>query len=131
MRKIFLALCISAVAFTACKKDDAVAKTPQELAVAKWAVDKQIDNDYYSSTNHPDTTYGTTADYADFRNDGKVYLYIYGQRDTSTYSVQNATSMTIDGDPYTIVKLDNNNFQIYSKDTYGVDYYESTIYLKK
>jgi hypothetical protein len=63
----------------------------------------------------------------------KVYTYLFGSRDTSTYALSGDTKVVIDGtDIFDIKTLTNNSFIMYNKDNgSGTDYEEITFTMKK
>jgi hypothetical protein len=135
MKKTILFFAVAAIvsiSFSACKKDKAEATTTQKIQT-KW----NFESEFYHSVQpglpeYRDTLVGLVGEYADFRTDNKVYSYIDGYYDTTTYSIVGDTKIVIDGDTNTIQTLNESKFTIYRKDiTSTADYTELTINLKK
>ena len=119
MRKtLTLIVCAAAVLMmfaTACKKDS---KSPQELILGKWKFDTYSYKEVDGGDIDEDTEDMSAANYyLDFRSDGKVYMYMYGDYDTASYSIPNAKSLIIDGDNVTLSTLSEKKFTIYYKET--------------
>ena len=83
-------------------------------------------NDHYNNTDYRDTLFGTPSDIIDFRTDGKVYTNVFGQYDTSTYSVPSETQLIIDTTTFNIQTLTDNTLKLYSKETDRANYTEET-----
>jgi hypothetical protein len=115
----------------ACKKDPVKETTPQEKIAGKWLVDTRISNEHYADQDHINSMPGNGYDYADFRTDGKVYSEIAGDKDTMSYSVPSLTHLVISGIDFDIRSLNQNSFSFYRKATYGTDFDEMTIVLKR
>lgn len=123
MRKtLTLLVCAAAVLMmfgTACKKDS---KSPQELILGKWKFDTYAYKEVDGGVVDEDTEDASSANYyLDFRSDGKVYMYMYGDYDTSSYSIPDAKTLIIDGDNVTLSTLTEKKFSIYYKET-STDY---------
>jgi len=74
------------------------------------------------------------VDYLDFRNDGNVYMRIWGSNDSSAYKIISETKLVIvnSADTSDITVLTSNALQLYQKQVFGPgDYSESTIFLTK
>jgi hypothetical protein len=133
MKKILTSVLLLSFLFTfvaSCKKDDKP-KPTSERVLGKWSIQSLTENDHYSGQDHISVTPGDPGDFVDFRSDGKVYSNVTGYPDTSSYTVVSDTRITIDTDGYDIKTLTDNSFVLYSKDTYGSDYFEATISLKR
>ena len=101
----FLAvLAFATVVISACSEDETTPpKTVSELLLGKWQYEYMKT---YVSGVCVDTTLFTVNDYVDIRNDGKVYIYIDGGYDTSTYKVISDTKILTDNtDTMNIVSL--------------------------
>ena len=105
----FMVITVSAFIIAACSKDDQ--KSVSELLMGKWSpeymklfqVGGAIDT----------TTYYTPADYIDFRSDNKVYTYMDGTYDTSTFKLLNDTKIIMDSkDTMTIKSISANSLLI-------------------
>lgn len=135
-KKTFLLIASSLTLLSACKKSDSSSSQPttQQKIQAKWHYISTVINNYYSGSPHVVTLNGNAADYADFRNDNKVYSYTAGAYDTSAYTIINDTKMWIDTpqDEYEIKKLTTGDFILYNKETISAtEYTETTITLNK
>jgi hypothetical protein len=108
MKKIILAmLCVSAVVFTSCKKDDAGPETAEKILGA-WKLQKAVD-EYYQPVNtlvDIEETLGTAGDSVVFRKDNMVYSYsdVEGD-DVAPYEIVNETTIKIEDELYDIKKL--------------------------
>jgi hypothetical protein len=123
MRKtLTLLVCAAAVLMmfaTACKKDS---KTPQELILGKWTFDTYSYKEVDGGVVDEDSEDVSSANYyLDFRSDGKVYAFIWGDYDTLSYSVPDAKTLIIDGDNTTLSTLTEKKFTMYYKET-NTDY---------
>jgi len=118
-----------------CKKENtATSVSTQDKILGKWKIQTIIQNDFFSGAPHVTTFTGNASDYADFRSDGKVYLFFQNSYDTSAYGIINDTKMWIDtpSDTNDIKVLTNSAFQIYQKTIFSPsDYTESTVNFSK
>jgi hypothetical protein len=137
MKKLITSITI-VILFTiflsACKKpnDPPATLTTLQKIQAKWQIETYAENDYYSGADHIQNKTGSTSDYLDFRADGKVYVSLFGTKDTSTYTLSGETKIIIDGaSTYDIKTLTSNSFTIYQKDISGSDFFEQTFTMKK
>lgn len=139
MKKIITSIAIVTVVtfyLSACKKSDTqrtTTQTPLQKIQAKWQLQTYVYNDHYANMDHLTNLTGGANDYLDFRTDMKVYTYLFGSRDTSTYALSGDTKVVIDGtDIFDIKTLTNNSFIMYNKDNgSGTDYEEITFTMKK
>jgi hypothetical protein len=139
MKKIITSIVIVTLVtmfLQACKKSDTTTTLPQttlQKIQAKWTLESIVENNYYSGSNHTNTTTGTSTDYLDFKTDGKVYYSISGFTDVVTYSLINDTRILIDGtETYEIKTLTANSFVLYQKTIRNAtDYDEETIIMKR
>lgn len=117
----------------ACKKTDTQApQTTQQKLQAKWQLDTYVENDHFLGADHFQNLTGGPNDYLDFRADGKVYVSLFGMKDTSVYALSGDTKIVIDGTViYDIKTLTANSFIMYQKDIYGSDFFEQTFTMKK
>jgi hypothetical protein len=132
---------LAALVFTAailpwvsCKKADKTPRSTQDKIAGKWKLESSVVDNYYSGSSHIVTYTGTAADYADFRNDGKVYSFVDGNYDTSAYGMISDTKMWIDTSSFVfdIQVLTDTAFKIYMKEVYGPgDYHETTTKMKR
>ncbi len=136
MKKILKTLAVATLIFTwlpACKKTDTVQpQTTLQKIQAKWQLQTYYENDHYLGADHIRNMTGTSNDYLDFRTDGKVYSFIFGNKDTASYSLINDTHLLIDGvTTYEIKTLSASLFSIYGKEISGSDFLEETITMVK
>ncbi len=136
--KIVSATAIAAIIFVSCKKDDPTPAplTTQQQVQGIWTFEKSIDHSFNSGISVRDTTIGVPGEYLDFRADNKVYSYIDTDYDTASYSILNNNKVILNynfgyQDTLDIQALTSNRFQLYGKETFGADYYEFTLFLKK
>jgi len=133
MKKIFQSLLIITLIsflFSACKKKD-VQLTTAEKVQGTWQLQTDIYHEFVSGTDYSDTTTGPNST-LEFRNDGKVYSDLQGQKDTSTYTLTGDNQIVINGNiTFDIKTLTTNLFVLYTKQTQGADYSEETLSLKK
>ncbi|HUS01786.1 MAG TPA: hypothetical protein VMY77_08670 [Chitinophagaceae bacterium] len=117
----------------ACKKTDTPApQTTEQKLQAKWQLDTYAENDHFSGADHLQNLTGGPNDYLDFRSDGKVYVSLFGIKDTSVYALSGDTKIVIDGAViYDIKALTGSSFIMYQKDVSGSDFFEQTFKMKK
>lgn len=125
---LILTLCNSS-----CKKDKDkdTNKTVAQRIQGVWHLDKAIYNDHIDNVDYRDSTIGTASDVIDFRTDGKVYTYVQGEYDTSSYTIPSDKQITIDIQTFEIRALTDNSLTLYAKETDGQDYYEETDSFKR
>jgi hypothetical protein len=132
--KILLIVLLISMGIIACKKESTAPVSTQDRISGKWKLESTVSNDFYSGTSHINTYTGTAADYADFRNDGKVYSFVNNNYDTAAYGIISDTKMWIENstDTFDILTLTDANLKIYRKETYNAtEYYESTTTMKR
>lgn len=121
--------------FMACKKESTTqVKTTQEKLLGKWNFVSTISNHFYSGFPHIVTTAGAAGDYADFRNDGKVYSYIIGSYDTAAYGIVNESKIWIvdASNTFDLKIFTDTDLQMYQKAIVNAtDYDEATVNLKR
>jgi hypothetical protein len=134
MKKIITsALLASLVIFylPECKKSDKPQTTLEKIQ-GKWQLVSDVENDHIAGQDDITTYTGAPGDFLDFRADGKVYISIQGEQDTSTYTLSSDTKIVLDGTPSDIITLTSNSFIIHDKEISGADdFHEVTITLKK
>ena len=113
-----------------CKKSDTQQpQTTLQKIQAKWQLQTYLENDHYSGIDHITNSPGSTNDYLDFRSDGKVYVSLFGSKDTSTYSILNDTKIIFDSYAlFDIKTLTANSFIMYGKQTYGSSDFDEQTY---
>jgi hypothetical protein len=135
--KTFGLLSVAAVAallFTACKKDNtpAAANATLQKLQARWIFDKDIYHQYVGGVHMRDTVVGTATDYIDFRTDNKAYYKFGITYDTANYALLGTDKLiTWDAtsrDTTNIGILNDHQFQIFSREVNGADYYEDTTF---
>lgn len=136
MKKIITLIAVATliiVSLNACKKNDAQpTQTTLQKIQAKWLLQNYLENDHYSGLDHIKNLTGGANDYLDFRTDGKVYVSLFGSKDTSTYALSGDTKIVVDGvNIFDIKTLTENSFIIYQKDISGSDFLEQTFTMKK
>lgn len=126
----FSMVALSALVYS-CKKDDD--KSNAEKIQGKWNVMSVYYNDYYSSSNHRDTsTYATGTYTIEFTNNGKYIEKGATWSDTSGYKVEGSNLIVDTYDTLQIRTLTGSDLQLYNKYYYNTgSYYESTANLKK
>lgn len=121
--------------FMACKKDSTTQpKTTQEKLLGKWNYVSTVSNQFYSGSSHIITNTGAAGDYADFRNDGKVYFYTNGSRDTTVYGIVNESKVWVDNtsNVFDLKVITETDLEFYNKEILNVsDYNETTTRFKK
>jgi len=134
--KLLSVVLLISMGFIACKKES-TAPTPRSTGdkiAGKWKFESSVIDNFYSGASHIINYTGTAADYADFRNDGKVYSFVSGNYDTSAYAIISDTKMWIDAssEVYDIQTLNDTNLKLYRKETYAPgEYHESTVIFKR
>jgi len=116
----------------ACKKSDIPQSTLQKVQ-SNWQLVSEIINIHISGQDNISTITGTSADYFDFRTDGKVYSDIQGTPDTVSYVLSGNTKMIINGiESFDITTLTSNSMILDEKQSEGgTDFDEITLSLKK
>lgn len=143
MKKLIIALTVVMLIIfivQGCKKsDDTTAVVPlttlQKLQ-AKWQIQSILENDHYSGADHVRNSTGGPGDYLDFRTDGKLYLSVFGFKDTIPYTLSGDTKIILSAGSATtnldIKTLTSNSLILYNKELYPPsDYYEETVTLTK
>ncbi len=128
--KLFFGLLVTSLFFTACNKDDSIDDIDNKLQ-NRWAVTDAL---LYGRAPINDTIIyytGTSADYFDFRSNGKVYSNWNGQVDTSDYQVIAGNKIVSEGDTVSIRVLTNSQLQLFTSNTSNGVIQELTINLKK
>lgn len=130
--KLLSIVLLISMAFIACKKEGptTTSKSTLEKISGKWKLLSSVQNSFYSGTSHITTYNGTAADYADFRNDYKVYSFVNNAYDTSAFGLISETKMYIDtySESFEIQKLTDGELKLYRKEIFSSgDYDESTI----
>ena len=118
----------------ACKKSDVTPVTPQSRIQAKWTHASTAALYYYNGASNTFNFVGQPGEYFDFRGDGKVYFYMGGSYDTTTYGMinDNQVWMNANTDIYDIKVLTSTDLQLYRKEVVSpIEYNENTINLKK
>lgn len=142
MKKIVIALLSSFVLLVSCKKNKVEevvvvpVKTTAQKVLGRWGITSVVLNEFYNNLPHINTFNGTSTDYIEFKNNGKVLLNFaaLGPLDSTTYNVVNDSTLNIDGEPNKIKELTDTKFVLYTKDvisTNPLEYDEQTINLKK
>ena len=131
--QIAAALLILSCFFACEKKDNPVQATETELKVRhKWDFEKFVYNENFGGTAATDTTLALPGEYAEFRDDNKVYAYSPAiGNDTSSYSIIGTTAIVIDSDTFQIRTLTATQFVIFSRFVYGSDFEEEEIHLRR
>jgi hypothetical protein len=131
LRSTALITFLSVLMLTACKKDKQ--KTTQEKIVGTWKIESVITKDMYQGTLTTDVYTGIAADYIEFKNDGTAHTSVDGYTDNPAWGIVSDAQIWMDtpSDKYDIKALADNQFILYNKDSYGTDYTEVTINLKK
>lgn len=128
-----LLLTFATLAFVSCKKENTIPKTAQEKISGKWKIQSVSENYFFSGMPHVNTFSGV-GEYADFRNDGKVYSFSRNNYDTAAYGIISDTKMWIDlsTDIYTIQTLTDAELKLYLKEDIAAgEYTETTLQLNK
>lgn len=130
MKKILVPAAILAAVVMAAscdKNNDKPANSTLLKIQAKWKVSSiKLD------AGEEDSTYtGVTADYIDFRTDGKVYTNIANEKDTSIYVLVNDTKLVVDGDTALIKQLSSSQFMFEYKEAIVTDTLTTTVTLSK
>jgi hypothetical protein len=131
LKTISMVMVLAAITFASCKKDKE--KTTQEKIVGRWKIESLVVNDMTSGTLTTNTYTGTAADFIEFRNDGTANTSVDGTTDNMAWGIISDAKVWMDSpsDIYDIKVLTDTKLVIYSKETYGADYYEVSINLKK
>ncbi len=128
-----LLLVITVMLGISCKKENITPKTTQEKILGKWKIQSVSENYFFSGMPHVNTFSGV-GEYADFRNDGKVYSFSRNNYDTAAYGIISDTKMWIDlsTDIFTIQTLTDAELKLYLKEDIAAgEYTETTLQLNK
>jgi hypothetical protein len=129
MKKLLGGLTAALILFASCgKDDDEETTTTLNKLQHKWQVESIVFNTGSTPINYP----GSSNDYADFRTDGKLYLYFGGKYDTSTYSLYKENKLIRNSDTANINELTDTKLVFFGKQAIspGVNY-EATFNLKR
>lgn len=132
MKKLLCSLALPVLLLLAsCKKDDPA--TPGVSLVAKWQLESSNYIEYDNGVNvYQDMYNGLPRDYIDFRSNDKMYSYVMGYYDTTSYQILANGKVNIDGDLFDIKTLTSSNTELYNKTiNSATNYDEVTIKLKK
>ena len=130
--KIIFILVAAVTIFTACKKDNkTVSRTTAQKVIGKWSISSLVGVTYNAGVGYPYTVPTSSADYIEFRTDGKNYSFSMNQHDTATYRIINDHTIQLDLDTAQIKTLTDNSFILYAKKNEGQDSSTYTITLKK
>lgn len=133
--RIMSIILLFSLGFMACKKEsETQPKTTQEKLSGKWNFVSSVTNHFYSGASHITTINGVAGEYADFRNDGKVYSFIGGSYDTAAYGITNDSRVWIDNTGYIfdLKVFTDTDLQMYNKGIVNAaDYDETTIIFKR
>lgn len=126
-----IAFFICLLCSTSCKKNNDNAndnsnKTVPEKIQGIWHLSNVIYNDHFNNTDNRDTIFGSFTDIIDFRTDGKVYAFVQGTRDTSTYTIPSDSQIIIENQSFEIKILTDKALSLYGKEVIGADYSEET-----
>ncbi len=138
MKKFIAIICVlPLLTIVSCKKDEkevVVEKTTLEKIQAKWGLEN-ITFKYTISSIPFDTTAiynGISSDYFDFRTDGKAYISVDGEPDTSVYALSgDSTILFEEFGTYQIQALTDNSLKLFTRDQDEDEIAEQTINLKK
>jgi len=111
MKRLILLLILGVIFFSGCKKSTTDRITTQDQLLGKWKVATITEEDIVSGLPQTNTYTGQTADYIDFRDDGKVYYNVDANLDTFTYHILNDQLLVQDiSDSFSIITLTSTNF---------------------
>lgn len=138
MKKFLTVICVlSILSIASCKKDkkeEVVEKTTLEKIQAKWGLEN-ITFKYTINSVPFDTTViynGVSSDYFDFRTDGKAYISVDGEPDTSVYALSgDSTILFEEFGSYKIQSMTDNSLKLFITDQNEDEIAEQTINLKK
>lgn len=129
-KKVMFGLMLSSLFFAACNKDDSIDDVANKLQ-NRWAV---TDGLLFAGAPVNDTILyytGTSADYFDFRSNGKVYSSLNGEIDTSDYRIIAGNKVVVDNDTSEIRILTNSKLQVFNKNYDNPVVQELTINLSR
>ena len=133
MKKTMFAVVAAVLLFlTACEKDKD--QTTQSKIEGKWNVVRIIDKEAFVGLPvFIDTIAGTSADYFNFRTDGKREASYDGAIDTLTYKLQGDTAILFSGtNLFKIRTLTSTQLILHERQTFSSgDYTEETFELKR
>lgn len=134
MKKVLVSLLVvftlvGTTTITGCKKDKEASK--QEQIVGTWNMDKIYFETNIAGTSQKDTTEFTDGEFVQFKADGTLT----SDDGSGTWEVIGTKLKITDPDDgpqeFDIKKLDGSELQLYTKETEGESYFESTMFLKR
>jgi hypothetical protein len=136
MKTLFLLFAaINLMAITSCKKDNdenSPAEETKQKILGRWEIKSIIIKESFSGEDHVTTHAGTSADYVDFKSNGKMDTYFKNNLNVSDYSVKSVKIITIEGDDHTVRELTDSTLVMYSTDRTGsIGYTEITYDLER
>ncbi len=135
MKKILVSLLVvftlvGTTTITGCKKDKEASK--QEQIVGNWNMDKAYSVMSFGGSSQKDTTEFEDGEYVNFKADGTLTSNDGGGTWEISGSKLKITNPDEDGpQEFDIKKLDGTELQLYSKQTEGESFFESTLFLKR
>ena len=135
---LLLILLTSSLIFTtSCEKDKSgfgEEEVPVEQGsllskiIGKWQVKSIMVNDNFGGVDHKVIYPGKTADYIEFKTNGKMHTYFQGVLDISAYKIKEERYLTIDDDPASVQELTPTTFRLYSRDETGTVGFTEVMY---
>jgi len=126
---------VALFSLVSCKKDEVVVQTTAQKIQAKWGIETSTNTEYVPPAEKLTTTYhGNSADYFDFRANGKVYIKQgTNPEEVMDYTIESDTQILIGDMMFSIQKLDDHNLKLYFKQLLkdDISYTEDTYNLTK
>jgi hypothetical protein len=114
MRKLLFVAIACVALFTSCKKSDTDIPNSEKI-IGKWKLATIVTNDFYSGAPHLYTRTGEPNDYIEFKAGNKITLSFMGFVETSNYTIQDETKITVNGETSDIKTLTGNLLVLYNK----------------
>lgn len=127
----FLVILALAGVTTSCKKDKAASS--QEKILGTWNMDKAYTEISISGQSQKDTTVFENGEYLEFKSNGTVIAHS-DTEDTSTWEITGTKLKVVDEDgpqEFDIQQLTDKELTLYSKESEGSDFFQTTLHLKR
>jgi hypothetical protein len=100
------------IALVSCKKDDPQPSVGEQI-VGTWNLEAVESKEYFNGTLVLDTTFTFPGTQVEFLNNGTMYLRVFGiAADTNQWVLVNNSTLKIDDEANTILKIDANNLDL-------------------
>jgi hypothetical protein len=106
------------IALVSCKKDDPQPSVGEQI-VGTWNLEAVESKEFFNGTLVLDTTYLFPGTQVEFLNNGTMYLRVFGiAADTNQWVLVNNSTLKIDDEVNTILKIDANNMDLKAESSF-------------